>query len=536
MEEQFSQLAEEILQERWRTSPVGATRDGIHAWDSDLDSLDPDFRQGVLARKKEQLRELEKISPDLLRAESRIDHQLLTNTLLSEIADWEEFRWWRKDPGLYFSLALQGIYLLRVREFAPLPERARCILARLQQIPRLLSEGMGNLLNPPEVFIKVARNVADAGGQFIAETVSTLGAEVPVLAEELSGAGAEARAALEEAKRVLQERDLPRAGETFAVGEDLVNFKLRVDHVLSYTAADLWDLGEEAVAACESQLEREALGISGSRNWRVLIRELRGVHPEPDELLSTYRQEMGRARDFVLSKGLADLAPGEELEVVATPVFERPTTPYAALVPPAPFEEEQKGFFYVTPVEDTLLPEERLDRLQEHSRFAIPIIACHEGYPGHHLQLTRANQHPSRVRRLLGTPVFWEGWALYCEEMMYEEGFYEDPRCRLFQLKDQLWRACRILADVGLHARGKSRAWAVDLLVERAGLARANAAMEVDRYCSTPTYQLSYYVGKLQILELRRRWRARRGSSSSLGDFHNWVLSFGSVPPSLIPL
>ena len=75
----------------------------------------------------------------------------------------------------------------------------------------------------------------------------------------------------------------------------------------------------------------------------------------------------------------------------------------------------------------------------------------------------------------------------------------------------------------------------MDLLVERAGLARANAAMEVERYCSTPTYQLSYYVGKLQILELRRRWQVRSGSSP-LGDFHNWVLSFGSLPPSLVPL
>ena len=535
MEEQFLQRTHEILQERWRTSPVAATRDGIHDWDSDLDCFDPDFRQGVLNRKKEHLRELEKFSPNLLSADARLDHQLLTNALLSEVADWEDLHWWRKDPGLYFSVALQGIYLLREREFAPLPERARCILSRLRQIPRLLTEGMSNLLYPPRVFIELALEVTDAGEKFIAETVSTLGTQLPALADELSRTGSEARFAMEEARKILQEKYLPGAGEDFAIGEELFNFKLRVDHVLPHTAADLWDLGEEAVASSESQLEREALGIAGTKDWRELIGEFRKVHPEPGELLAVYRQEMGRAREFVIARGLAVLAPGEELEVVATPVFERPTTPYAALVPPAAFDEKQKGFFFVTPVENSLPSEERRERLQEHSRYAIPIIACHEGYPGHHLQLTLANQHPSRVRRVLGTPVFWEGWALYCEEMMYEEGFYQDPRCRLFQLKDQLWRACRILADVGLHVRGKTRAWAVDLLVERAGLARANAAMEVERYCSTPTYQLSYYVGKLQILELRRRWQVRSGSSP-LGDFHNWVLSFGSLPPSLVPL
>lgn len=533
---EFRALAEEILQDRWKASPVSATRDGIHEWDRDLDSFDPDFRQQVLTRRKEELRALESFSDDRLPSADRIDRRLLINSLISEIADWEEFRWYQRDPGICFSLVLQGVYFLRVREFAPPAERARCILDRMGQIPRLIREGMGALVDPPRVFIDLALTVGSAGKDFFLETARTLGEEVPVLAAGLSRAGNEAGAALDRALEELRGRYLPDSGESFAAGERLFGLKLRVDHALTHTAADLWEMGEQAAADTEALLEDEALKIAGSRDWRSVLAELRRNHPEPHELLAVYRREMERARAFVLDRGLAELPSGEELEVVPTPPFERPTTPYAALVPAAPFEEMQKGFFYVTPVDERLAARERRERLSEHCLYAIPVIACHEGYPGHHLQLSRANRHPSRVRRVLGTPVLWEGWALYCEEMMHEEGFYEDSRCRLFQLKDQLWRACRILADVGLHVRGKSRRWAVDLLVERAGLARSNAAMEVDRYCATPTYQLSYYVGKRQILELRDRWRKQRGPAAPLGEFHNWFLSYGSLPPGMIPL
>jgi len=212
---------------------------------------------------------------------------------------------------------------------------------------------------------------------------------------------------------------------------------------------------------------------------------------------------------------------GEELDVILTPEFERPTIPYAAYMPPAPFEKQQKGFFFVTPAE-------KEEQLRGHSIYKIPVTALHEGYPGHHLQLVLANRLDSKVRKLMGTSVFIEGWALYCEEMMYDLGYYSDPRVRLMQLKDQIWRACRVIIDVSLHTKRMTYGEAIDFLVKEAKLEHVNATAEVKRYTRTPTQPMSYAIGKKQIMSLKDEY------IGELRQFHNKLLSFGSIPVALV--
>ena len=149
---------------------------------------------------------------------------------------------------------------------------------------------------------------------------------------------------------------------------------------------------------------------------------------------------------------------------------------------PSPFDHDQTGLFYVTPVDPSRPREEQEQQLQGHCLAAIPLTVAHEAYPGHHLQLYHSNRGGSRLRRIADSTVMCEGWALYCEEMMFEEGYYPDPLTRVFQLKDLLWRACRVVIDVGLHTGRMSFAQAVDFLVEQAMLERVNAEAEVKRY------------------------------------------------------
>jgi len=138
------------------------------------------------------------------------------------------------------------------------------------------------------------------------------------------------------------------------------------------------------------------------------------------------------------------------------------------------------------------------------------------------------------LRRVFSNTVYVEGWALYCEELMYEEGFYTDPKVRLLQLKDVLWRAARVVADVGLHCKGMGFEEAVDLLVKEAAIERVNAVAEVKRYTMSPTQPLSYLVGKLAILKLREKRRAEEGSGFSLKAFHDSLLSAGALPMKLV--
>jgi uncharacterized protein (DUF885 family) len=258
---------------------------------------------------------------------------------------------------------------------------------------------------------------------------------------------------------------------------------------------------------------------------------LKRNHPTNSELVQYYADEMKRAKRFVIEHRLVDIPEGEKIDVVPTPEFARPIIPYAAYLWPAPYEKEQRGIFWVTPVDRDKSPEEMEEQLRGHSVHGIVVTALHEAYPGHHLQLTVGNQLKRRpLRMLLGTSVFCEGWALYCEQMMWEQGFYDDLRARLLQLKDQLWRACRVILDVNLHVGGWSFDKAVHFLVQKAKLEQPNAEAEVRRYCQSPTQPMSYAVGKELVLDVLEDYRRMRGAAFNLRQFHNEFIRYGSLP------
>jgi uncharacterized protein (DUF885 family) len=222
---------------------------------------------------------------------------------------------------------------------------------------------------------------------------------------------------------------------------------------------------------------------------------------------------------------LATIPAGEVLEVVETPPFLRATTPFAAYFPAAPFDERQLGVYIVTPLAGS-------EALQEHNRAAIQNTSVHEAYPGHHLQFVCANQNRSLPRLLSSfyAHEFVEGWAHYCEELMYEQGFSAGPEVRFVQLTDLIWRACRIVIDVELSCGRMTAEEGMRMLVEEAGMAPEGARAEVNRYTFTPGYQLSYLYGKHLLLALRERVKARLGSGFELRRFHDTLLYAGALP------
>src|SRR5947207_8115241 len=168
----------------------------------------------------------------------------------------------------------------------------------------------------------------------------------------------------------------------------------------------------------------------------------------------------------------------------------RPQIHIAAYDSPGPYSPDRTGWFYVT-LPDPALPASAQERiLRDHCRHELAATALHEGYPGHHLQLVHAQQQRFDTRKNVWTPVTLEGWALYCEDMMGEEGFYRSEEEQFFQRVQLLWRAARVLLDVGLHTRGMTFAQAVDYLVTHVNVERSNAEGEVRRYCGEPAYPL----------------------------------------------
>jgi uncharacterized protein (DUF885 family) len=422
--------------------------------------------------------------------------------------------------------------MLVVREFAPLEDRMKSISGRLSQVQRVLEEARANLKNPPRIFTQIALETARGGVGFYRHVIPQLAESVPDLSSEVAKRSQEAADALEDYAKFL-ECLLEESKGDFAVGKELFDLKLKREHFLTYDAETLLDLGHDVFDETVHALNSLAQEIKPGTPWLDLVTELKEHHPAAETLKSTYTEWMARARDFVREKDIITFPENEALEVIDTPGFYRSILPYAAYMPPAPFEFDQKGFFFVTPVDD--LPEERQEeKLRGHCLHTIPVIALHEAYPGHHLQLTISSGKGTALRRHFGSNVFAEGWALYCEELMDELGFYGDRETKLFQLKDQLWRAARVIIDASLHTRRMTFDEAVGFLVDRVHLEELNALAEVKRYTTDPTQPMSYIVGKKEILELRDAFRDKMGASFDLKGFHDRLLSYGTVPPKLV--
>jgi hypothetical protein len=532
----FTALSEEFVELFMKHHPVAATEAGIH----DYDHLLPDDSPDGLRARAAWLRDLDQrlvasVPWDELPLEPRVDFALLRSRIAALKADLDEVKVPQKNPGLYLDRAFNAVHLLLARSFAPLDERKEAAVARLMAIPDYLDSVRPNLKQVPVELLASSLDMAAHGPTFVDEVVRTLLRQFPGEAERLEHAGNRARAGFLHFHEWMEQELKPKAGGTFAIGERWINYKLEREHMVPYTCAELERVGREHVAHAQVLLDDEARRHDPDSHWRELIDQGRERTPEANWLREAYVAEMDRARRFVAERRIAPIPAGERLEILDTPVFERGMLPYAAYQAPAPFDAETTGVFYVTPIDIRRSKAEQAIQLGAHCTPALPIIALHEGYPGHHLQLTHSNRAATRLRRIVHSDVFAEGWALYCEELMWEQGYFTaDPWTRLFQLRDLLFRACRVVVDMGLHSGRMKPNEAIEYLVEEVMLDQSVATAEVRRYCMTPTQPMSYLVGKLQILELRSEAQRKLGARFHLHDFHAALLASGTIPLALV--
>jgi uncharacterized protein (DUF885 family) len=253
-------------------------------------------------------------------------------------------------------------------------------------------------------------------------------------------------------------------------------------------------------------------------------------HPPADQLLYHYRQSMQQARTFLQKNDIVSLPQSENLSVVDTPGFLRHEIPFAAYHEPLPNDPLQQALYYVTPCSDP-------EQLQQHDYASISQTCVHEAWPGHHLQFVTANMNPaacSLPRLLNPSATLYEGWALYCEQMMLEQGFSQTPEQEFIMLKDRLWRAMRIMLDVELHCRGLSLEDAAKRMVEGLGMHHEQAMADLTWYTRSPGVPMGYATGWAIINCLRERQMAQQGDDFSLKSFHDALLSGGSMALALV--
>jgi len=526
----FSDLVQSYLDLRWNLDPVAATAAGVTRYDDRLGVFGAEDVRQYLAALRSLGSALEECSVDGLDEE--IDRTALLDELRFTIHLFDHERPHVANPTFWVSHALEAIHLLMVHSDRTDEERSTSVAARVRDIPRFLELARNTLHDCPTVFVETAVGVVAEGGDLLAEVERLWRAEAGA-EPDLPEACDAAREALLEFGDYLREDLLESGTAEFAIGEEAFNFRLHFQHALRTTAPELWRYGLALVDDVERQVSEIAREIEPNRPWRDVVEWLRADHPTSSELIDAYAAHMERSRRFVDEKGLVSI-PSGRLDVVATPDFLRPLIPFAAYQPPGAFSSLKLGWFYVTPPDRSADSAQQERLLRAHCAYDIPSTALHEGFPGHHLQFLAAQALPSAVRKTVGTALTIEGWALYCEEMMAEQGFFATPEERLFQKVALLWRACRIVLDVGLHTRGMRVEDAVELLVDRVAFDRSQAEAEVRRYCAEPTYQLCYAVGLRELMALREAYEVSRGSDFSLRRFHDDLLCYGGLPVSLI--
>ncbi len=523
-------LCQSYLDLKYHFDPGAASAAGLVSHDGRLGSFDEETVRAHLAALRSVAGAVEELDVDDLQRE--IDRTALLGELRNTIFRFEHERPHVRNPSFWLGHLFQGLYAVLARRNGASADRAPAVLERLRAVPAFFDTARRTLDEPPAVFMDTAVGMLGGGGELIVQLSSALGAETPALRDDLQAAAGEALEALKRFGTALRDEIEPSADpHAFAIGEEQFGRRLHHEHALSAGAPELYRYGLHLQEETESALVSLAAELGG-REWRELVESLRNDTPEVDELLPAYKEELARAHRFVTYEYL-DSVPTDPVEVVPTPSFLVSLVPFAAYEPPPIFLRHQSGRFYVTRPDPSLPPDRLAQQRRGHCRHAIPAMVAHEAYPGHHLQLVRAQELQSQVRRHLWTPVMVEGWALYCEQLMEEAGYYGSTEARLFQLVNLLWRAVRVVLDVGLHTRGMTAAEAVAYMVEHLPIERPSAEAEVRRYGAWPTYQLCYAVGRRELLRLRDAYRERAGTSFQTRRFHDELLAYGGLPVAL---
>jgi uncharacterized protein (DUF885 family) len=528
LDEPFYELVETRFARLVRDNPVLGTAMGLHQDDDLLGDGGRDALLGELAAEREHLAQVEALDPAGLSAAVRFERDLELHNLRRVIFDTDVLRIWER-RSLALNTIGDGLFLLFAHDHAPLAERLSAISGRLEAVATYLEEAKTRA-TAPQVRLWQQIEIEAAS-------------EIPTFLDEIVAAGTGILSAVDQ-------RRLERASEAAKIAIELYGAWL--DDTLS-SGTDEWAIGRERHDAmialrgfdgldAETILELGWDGLRGERAARAAA--AREIDPNADEAtvidrvksdqpasfddaLEAYRDAMGRARQHLIDRDLVTVPDDERIEVVATPEYLRRVFPFAAYFEPAAFDRSPKGIYVVTPSVDG-----DPNAMREHNFASISNTSIHEAYPGHHLQLDAARRLPSLTRLLTDAPEFVEGWGMYSELMMREQGFDAEPRFRLMMHTDAIWRACRIVLDVRMQRGEIGVEEATDFLVEHTSFERPNARAEVQWYTFRPTYPLSYLLGRTMLEGLRAGEQRRLGPRFSLKGFHDTLLRNGSIPIS----
>ena len=545
-DEQFQNLADNYIESLLALKPEWATSLGDHRYDGRLNDYS---LQGVEAERRlttAYLDSLKSVRVDGLSVTNRVDYEILLLNLRSTIFRLDTLREYAWNP-LRYNVG-GAIYSLIARDFAPLEDRLANVQARLEGIGAVIDAAKKNLRNPPRVHTETSIRQNEGAITLVRNELNRFVDQVPGIKKDFQPVQRKAVTLLREYGRWLRKSLLPRSKGSFRLGDARYRAKLRYvlasnlpqEVILDRAEADLQRTQDEMYATALPLFSTYFPNVTDSAklaNRRLVIRSVLGKlaedRPTNETIIGLAKQDLGECTDFVQQHRLVTV-PDEPVKVIVMPEFQRGVA-VAYCDAAGPLERNDETFFSISPTPRNWSKKRVASFYREYNDYMLQDLTIHEAMPGHYLQLMHARDFdaPTNVRAVFSSGTFIEGWAVYAEQLMAGQG-YGGPAVRMQQLKMQLRVIINAILDQKIHTQGMTKKQALALMVNEGFQEEGEAEGKWTRACLTSAQLSTYYVGNLEVREIRDAYRAKMGTQTDLKLMHDQMLSFGSPPPRLV--
>lgn len=547
----FDRTFQEFLAEECKIHPTFASSLGNHEHDHELDDLSPAARAKDVERYRKWLERLSReLKLSAMPRDAQIDAEIWMHSLKYRIWQATETDDFANDPRVYLTYVSDSVFGLLTQSTLPKHRNIENAARRIGQIPRVIAAAKESLKNPPKILTEIAIQRTQGAIDFYREGIFVLADEsrqLSLLREPCE----KAVASLTEFKEFLQSDVLPRSTGTWRLGKEKFYAKLELELDAGLT-------GDEVIAEARSEanrVEREMYYVakqlwhelfpdrtvlpddeSGRRDTvREVLNQLGKSHGKPEELVEDARKTVARIQAMIRDKGILTLPDPDQCEIIEMPEFQRGFS--AAYLNPAPaLDANAKSLYAISPPPSDWPESRRTAFLEEYNQYMLQILTIHEAYPGHYVQLDYSNRSPSLIRKVFSSGVFAEGWAVYTEQMMLDQGYgHGDLALRLHQLKFYLRAVLNAILDHSMHCEEMSDEEAMALLTQRGYQTEGEAFGKVQRAKQSSCQLSTYFVGRTAFYRLRQSVQRHRGEAFDLGAFHEQVLNCGTLPVKYLP-
>jgi uncharacterized protein (DUF885 family) len=545
---EYEAVAEEYIKGYLGAHPLEGTALGLHEYDGKI----TDYSRLALDAEVSRLRRfddrLSKFDRSKLSPRQSIDLRILQAAVKKDLFEMQEMSVFERNPMVYARAADVNVYIKR--NFAPLEDRVRSLVAIESQIPNILIAARTNLNDAvPKPYVELAIQIAKGSADFLKKD---LVAAVGTLKDEqlrvaFHEANRKAANALNDYAAWLEREKLPKASLDFALGEEKFRRFLAQTELVDLPPQKILEIGMAQLKAEQQAFAEAAKKIDPNKSPIEVFKQIQSEHPTSQNLIPDVAKDLDKIRKYVLTRRLVSIPSDVRAKVKETPQYLRATS-FASMDTPGPFEKRaNEAYYYVTPTENDWPEKQKEEWLTAFNYYTSDVVSIHEAYPGHYVQFLCLNASPaSKIEKIFGSYAFVEGWAHYCEKMMLDEGYgsstnstpSEDDlkraaKYRMAQADEALLRLCRLCVSIKMHTQKMSLDEATKFFQENCYYEEKPARSEAMRGTFDPGY-LNYTLGKLQILKLRDDYKAQQGDDFSLQKFHNELLNHGMPPIRLL--